>query len=74
MLEKRATKFDGRSKVRRLEIIGGVTREWVRKVEEGKWVGAKADGDSGGGVKWNKEAYCGWDEGWDGEEEEEDWS
>lgn len=69
VLEKRATKLDGRSKIRRLEVIGGVPAAWIRKVEKGKWIDAGAGGDCG--VVWDKNAYCDWDDEWDGEEDDQ---
>lgn len=70
MLKKRArlrTGCDGRdmsrSRIKRLEVVGGVPEGWVRKIEEGKLIG----GD--GCVEWDREARCAWEEGWDEEED-----
>lgn len=67
VLEKRAVEYDGRCKVRRLEVIEGAPSVWMEKVEQKKWVDAEPDGE--GGLVWDKEARCDWDDEWDWEED-----
>lgn len=60
-LKARAQKLDGKHRLGQLEIIGGVSKRWVKKIEEEQWIQAQE------GVTWDRKAHCVWD--YDDEEE-----